>query len=74
MSSGLVDLLYGARWYLILLLGVSYYALQSYRSYTRLSHIKGPWLAQWSILWLIGAVYRQKTHLEFYETYKKYGG
>ena len=72
MSSSLIDLLYSGRWYIVLL-GIAYYALQSYRSYSRLSHIKGPQLAQWSFLWLVGAVYRQETHLEFYSIYKKYG-
>jgi len=44
-----------------------------YISYRRLSHIPGPWLARWSSLWLVGAVWRKQSHLEFYEIAKKYG-
>jgi len=66
------ELLYGARWYIALALG-ALYLWQSYKSYRRLSHIKGPWLAQWSQLWLLGSIYRQQTHLEMHEVSKKYG-
>jgi hypothetical protein len=73
MTSNLLDSLYGARWYIALLLIVTYFVSGELRTRNRLAHIKGPWLAQWSVLWLVGAIYRQKTHLEFYELYKKYG-
>jgi hypothetical protein len=45
----------------------------SYISYRRLSHIPGPWLASWSSLWLVGAVWRRHSHLEFYDIAKIYG-
>jgi hypothetical protein len=49
------------------------YLVHSYLSYRRLSHIPGPWLAGWSSLWLVGVVWRKKSHLEFYEIARKYG-
>ncbi|KAE9382184.1 cytochrome P450 [Stipitochalara longipes BDJ] len=45
----------------------------SYISYSRLSHIPGPWFARWSSLWLVGTIWRRQSHLEFYEIAKKYG-
>jgi len=45
----------------------------SYISYRRLSRIPGPWLARWSSLWLVGAVWRRQSHLEFYEIAEIYG-
>jgi hypothetical protein len=73
MSSDLVDTLYTGRWYIALLLVATYFVTDALRTRNRLAHVKGPWLAQWSILWVAGAVFRQKTHLEFYDLYKKYG-
>lgn len=49
------------------------YLAHWYLSYRRLSHIPGPWLAGWSNLWLVGALYRQRSNLEFYELAQKYG-
>ena len=66
------ELLYGFR-YAIALLALLYFFVVQYLSYRRLAHIKGPLLAQWSNLWLIGAVWRRNTHLEFYGVAKKYG-
>lgn len=67
-----LELLYSARWYLAAAL-VALYAWQSYLSYRRLSHIPGPWLAQWSQLWLLKSIYGQQSHLEMHEVSKKYG-
>jgi hypothetical protein len=44
-----------------------------YISYRRLSHIKGPRLAAWSSLWLIGVAWRRKMCFEFFDVYKSYG-
>jgi hypothetical protein len=71
-SISVLELLYSARWYIVLII-VASYAVQSYLSYRRLSQVNGPWLAQWSVLWLLGAVYRQRTHLELHEVSKTYG-
>jgi hypothetical protein len=68
----ITELLYAVGLY-ILLTVVAWYLAYSYLSYRRLSHIPGPWLAGWSSLWLVGAVGRKKSHLEFYEVEKKYG-
>jgi hypothetical protein len=68
----IVAILYEARWLIASALVASYLA-QSFRAYRRLSHIKGPWLAQFSNAWLLGAIYRQRTHYEFYDVKKKFG-
>jgi hypothetical protein len=68
----LLELLYPTRWYIGSTLVTLYFA-SLFRAYWRLSHIKGPWLAQFSDLWLLGAIYRQQDHLEFYDLTKKYG-
>jgi len=51
----------------------SWFLIVSYLSYRRLSHIPGPRLAHWSCLWLVGAIWRKKSHLEFYDLHKQYG-
>jgi hypothetical protein len=68
----ILELLYLARWSIGSVLVALYFA-SLFRAYWRLSHIKGPWLAQFSDLWLLGAIYRQQDHLEFYNLTKKYG-
>lgn len=68
----ILELLYSARWYIVFAL-VALYIWQSYQSYRRLSHIPGPWLAQWSQLWLLRSIYGQQSHLEMHEVSKKYG-
>lgn len=68
----IVALLYSARWYIASGL-LCLYIAQGYRTYRRLSHIKGPWLAQFSDAWLLGAIYRQKAHYEFSDVKKQYG-
>ena len=52
---------------------VAFVVARLYLSYRRLSHIPGPWLAGWSSLWLVGAIRRKQSHLEFYELAQKYG-
>jgi len=71
-TAWILELLYSSR-YLIASSFVFYFFAQQYLSYQRLSHIKGPWLAAWSNLWLAGAIWRQRSHLEVYEVSKKYG-
>jgi hypothetical protein len=66
------ELLYSFR-YVIAFLALLYFFVVQYLSYRRLAHIKGPPLAAWSNLWLIGAVWRRNTHLEFYDVAKSYG-
>ena len=72
-SSQLIELLYSSRYYCIAFLLFAYFAITNYLSYRRLSHIKGPWFAAWSNLWLVGVVWRRKINLELYEVYKTYG-
>jgi hypothetical protein len=52
---------------------VCVYGLNSYTSYRRLAHIKGPFLAGWSNFWLVRTVYNLNTHQELYLVNKKYG-
>jgi hypothetical protein len=68
----ILELLYSARWSIDSALATLYFT-SLFRAYWRLSHIKGPWLAQFSDPWLLGAIYRQQDHLEFYDLTKKYG-
>jgi hypothetical protein len=70
--SSIAEQLYSVRIYIPILFAVSYF-IHSYVSYRRLSHISGPRLAGWSSLWLVGAVWRKQSHLEFYEVAKQYG-
>jgi len=63
---------YAAKWY-IATLALCSYGLQSYISYRRLAHIKGPFLAAWTNFWLVRAVYNKNTHQELYDASKKYG-
>ena len=67
-----VELLYSSAFYLALLI-ILWYSIDSVLCYRRLSHIPGPRLAGWSSLWLVGAVWRKQSHLEFYEVAKKHG-
>jgi hypothetical protein len=71
-SLSIVAILYQARWYIAGALLASYIA-QSFRAYRRLSHVKGPLLAQFSDAWLLGVIYRQRAHLELYDVKKKFG-
>lgn len=66
------EFLYTAIPYLALFI-IASYCVNSYLSYRRLSHIPGPRLAAWSSFWLVRAVYRKQSHLEFYAVAKKYG-
>jgi len=67
-----IILLYHARWYITgIVLGV--YTVLTFRAYRRLSKVKGPWIAQFTRLWLLGVIYRQRTHLELYSIHNKYG-
>jgi len=49
------------------------YGLSCYISYRRLAHIKGPFLAGWSNLWLVKSVYNLNTHQDLYQANMKYG-
>lgn len=72
MDSPLSLLLSGVKVYIPLGL-VAYYIITSYLSYRRLAHIPGPWLARWSSLWLVRAMWRKESHLEFHGVAQKYG-
>jgi hypothetical protein len=71
-SLSIVAILYQARWYIASALFALYLA-QRFRVYRRLSHVKGPWLAQFSDAWLLGVIYRQRAHHELYDVKKKFG-
>lgn len=66
------ELLYSLRFYAPLLF-IAWYSIRSYLSYRRLSHIPGPRGVGWSSLWLLGAIWRKQSHLEFYKVGKQYG-
>jgi hypothetical protein len=72
-STRILEVLYTFRYYCVAFVLFAYLAVANYLSYRRLSHIKGPWFAAWSNLWLVGVVWRRKINLELYEVYKTYG-
>ena len=71
-SLSILEQLYHARWYIVAVVIASYIA-REVRTYRRLSHIKGPWFAQFSQLWLLKTIYQQKAHYVFDDVRKKYG-
>jgi hypothetical protein len=73
-TMGVLDFIFSVQ--VLVLICAAWFGVQVvawYISYRRLSHIPGPWLARWSSLWLVGAVWRRHSHLEFYEIAKTYG-
>jgi hypothetical protein len=76
LLSELSDSILGNRWLaasLFLLLGLGLIAAHTFYSWHRLRHIKGPFLASISKLWLARAVSGGKMHLEFAAACQKYG-
>ena len=71
-SLKIVESLYEYRWYVVAVL-TAWYLLRTWQSYSRLSHIKGPWLAHLSDFWLLKALYGQQTHHLLYAVDKTYG-
>jgi hypothetical protein len=64
---------FGALWKLALGLLIISYLLSLFRSYWRLRHIPGPWLATLSELWYIRAATSGELHLRLAEACSKYG-
>jgi hypothetical protein len=56
---------------IVLLLG--YVGMDMFRSWHRLSHIKGPFSAGFSKIWLVRKVLTGRMHFEFAEVSQKYG-
>jgi hypothetical protein len=52
---------------------LTYEAVQTFRTWYRLRHIKGPFSASFSKWWLIRLVSSGKMHLHFWEVCNKYG-
>ncbi len=48
-------------------------AAKSVRDYFRLRHIRGPWLAGWSNLWMLWALSSGRMNLILADVNKKYG-
>jgi hypothetical protein len=67
-----VAAVYAAKLYLVIFAACAY-VLRSYSSYQRLAHIKGPFFAKWSNLWLLRAVQKLNTHQALYKVNNKYG-
>lgn len=74
--SGLLAQLFG-NWRLLasafILLGVSLVGVQTFYAWYRLRHIKGPFLASFSKLWLIRTVSSGNMHWEYAKVCQKYG-
>jgi hypothetical protein len=52
---------------------VLWYVVSTIHQWARLCHFKGPTIAGFSQLWLISRVGGGRTHLDLWETCKKYG-
>jgi len=70
--SSVLNFLYGVRYEAVLLF-LAAIAWQEWASYRRLSHVKGPFWAQFTSLWISGAVATKRQHLEVFEVSQKYG-
>lgn len=46
---------------------------RSVYAWYRLRHIKGPWLAAWSDLWLINSIISGRMHWKYADACEKYG-
>jgi len=57
----------------LLLAAAALYVIYEVRSWQRLSHFDGPWLAKLSYVWLLRRVTDNKLHISFPELHKKYG-
>ncbi|KFY37707.1 hypothetical protein V494_04641 [Pseudogymnoascus sp. VKM F-4513 (FW-928)] len=49
------------------------YIAHSYKQYSKLSAFRGPPTSGWSNFWLVRAVMRQNTHIDFADVNQKYG-
>ena len=52
---------------------VIYYVVSTYLTYRKLAHIKGPWLASISPLWLFYQTIRGRVNVAGEEVLRKYG-
>ena len=57
----------------VLGIGVAFLVGQSVYAWLRLRHIKGPWHAAWSQLWLIDSVASGNMHWKYAKVCEKYG-
>lgn len=71
MASLMFEILYAARYQILLLFGFIFW--RQWSSYRRLAKFKGPFVAQFTNLWMANAVASKRQHLELYEVYEKYG-
>lgn len=70
--STVLGMLYDGRWYIACGL-LALYLVNVLQDSRKLAHVKGPWITQFSDIWLLGVIFRQKSHHEFYDLKKKYG-
>jgi hypothetical protein len=52
---------------------VGVYLVQTFRSWYRLRHFKGPFIAALSRIWLVRTISGGRMHLDFQEVNQKYG-
>ena len=74
-SLSILEQMYHASWYIwyVVVSLIASYVASEIRTYQRFSHIKGPWFAQFSQLWLLQTIYQQRAHYVFDDIRKKYG-
>lgn len=66
----------GVAWYLLAVVfafALAAYLAQSYKQYLKLRAFRGPLTSGWSNVWLVRAVMRQNTHIDFANVCEKYG-
>lgn len=59
--------------YCLALCALAAFALNAFLSHRRLNHIKGPWLASWSRLWLVKCTLRRTLYSDLADACKQYG-
>lgn len=59
--------------FLVVSVLVTYYVATSIKSYRKLQHFSGPWLASFSQLWLFSVTARGDLYLEAERVLRKYG-
>ena len=66
---------YTDRWaFWVLVSAVGLFLLQTFRSWYRLRHFNGPFIASLSRVWLVRCATRGRLHLDFQKVNQKYGG
>jgi len=73
MAITVVKVVLGAVAPYLIALALAAYLAHSYKQYSKLKAFRGPPTSGWSNFWLVRAVTRQNTHIDFANVCQKYG-